>query len=210
MLRLQFNYSSYVIFIIIATTFNETFQLMNKEIKKQLGRLDKDLVQLFEDLQHYSDKTLNLSPSDTAWSVMEIMQHLYLAEKNSLDAVQGELEKETVFASAGFVEKVRSFALKTALSSPFKFKAPYTLNRDAFISNPTFWEVAKSWKNERIRLKQFFNEIPEDLLTKSAYKHPVGGLLTLHGMLAFYEGHFKRHHKQIKRTLDTIDAVKQI
>lgn len=183
---------------------------MDKQIEKRLDRLDKKLVQLFEGLQHYSEKTLNLPPSKEAWSVLEILQHLYLAEKTSLDSIQKELEKETVFESAGFADSLRAFALRTALSFPLKFKAPYTLNRDAFISDPTFWEVAKSWKNERLRLKQFFKEIPADLLTKSAYKHPRGGLMTVYGMLAFYESHFNRHLKQINKTLKEIDAVKQL
>jgi len=138
------------------------------------------------------------------------MQHLYLAEKNSLASVERQIDNQTIFANAGIADSIRAMALSTTLSLPIKFKAPFTINREAFIPDPTFWEVAKDWQNERSRLKKFLQSLPDDMFTKSAYNHPRGGLMTLHGMIAFYEGHFNRHLKQIHRTLKAVDAVKQL
>lgn len=183
---------------------------MDKQIESRLDRLNKKLVLLFGDLQHYSDATLNKRPSQDAWSVLEVMQHLYLSEKQSLTSVEQEIEKQTVFAKAGIADSFRAMALSTVLSLPIKYKAPFSINREAFISDPTFWEVAKDWKNERSRLKHFLNSLPNDFLSKSIYKHPSSGLMTLSGMLAFYESHFNRHLKQIHKTLKAIDAVKQL
>lgn len=183
---------------------------MDKQLEKKLGKLDKKLVLLFKDLKHYSDATLNKPPAQNAWSVLEVMQHLYLTEQTSLTSIKNEIEKNTPFADSGAGDKIRSFVLGTFLASPVKFKAPYFINRDAFVKNPTFWEIAKDWNKERLRLKKFCKEIPPQLADKSLYKHPRGGFLNLDGLLSFYNFHFDRHHKQIKRTIRQIDAVKQI
>jgi len=183
---------------------------MDKRIEQKIGKMDKKLVQLFEDLKDYSDTTLNKSPSAGAWSVLDTMQHLLLTEQICLNAIQKQIGKNTPFASSGFGDKIRAVALRTALSLPFKFKAPYYINKDAFIEDPTFWEVAKEWNKERSRFKSFCKEISPELMEKSIYKHPRGGLLNIIGVLTFFNTHFDRHHNQIKRTLKQVDAVKQL
>lgn len=183
---------------------------MDKHIEQKIGKMDKKLVQLFEDLKDYSDATLNKSPENGAWSVLDTMQHLSLTEQLVLNTIQKEVEKKTIFTTSGIGDKVRAVALSTALSLPFKFKAPYYINKDAFVANPTFWEVAKDWNKERSRFKQFCKEMSPELLQKSIYKHPRGGYLNILGVLTFFDTHFDRHHKQIKRTLNRIDAVKQL
>ncbi len=183
---------------------------MDKQTEQKLGKMDKKLVQLFEDLKDYSDTTLNKPPSEGTWSVLDTMQHLLLTEQSALNSIQREIDKNTAFSDSGFGDTARAIALRTALSLPIKFKAPFYINKDAFVENPTFWEVVKDWKNERIRLKQFCKDIPSELMQKSIYKHPVGGLLNMQGVLSFFDTHFDRHHKQIRRTLKKVDAVKQL
>ena len=181
---------------------------MDKGIEQKIEKLDKKLVLLFRDLKDYSDRTLNRSPNEENWAVLEVMQHLYLTEKSSLNSIQQALEKEIEFADSGFGDKLRSFGLNAALSLPFKFQAPTYINRAAFIKDPTFWEVAKDWKNERTRLKAFCKDLSADLLKQSIYKHPRGGLMNIDGLLVFFDKHFDRHHKQIRKILKEIDAVK--
>ncbi len=183
---------------------------MDKRIEQKIGKMDKKLVQLFEDLKDYSEPTLNKSPGNGAWSVLNIMQHLYLTEQLVLNAIQREIENNTVFAASGIGDKVRAVALHTALSLPFKFKAPYYINNDAFVEDPTFWEVAKDWNKERSRFKKFCQEISPELMEKSIYKHPRGGYLNILGVLTFFNTHFDRHHSQIRKTLKMVDAVKQL
>jgi len=183
---------------------------MNKKFQRRLNALDKKLVDLFEDLKDYTDSTLNLSPKEGAWSVLEIMQHLMLAERASLNYIQHKLAEEPVFERAGVGASLRSFMLKSALSMPIKYKAPFTIGKDAFMSNPTFWEVAKEWRTDRTTLKDFLISLPNEFFDKAIYKHPRVGHVSLNGMITFHDKHFDRHLKQIKRTLDAIDACKQV
>ena len=183
---------------------------MNKKFQSRLRNLDKKLVDLFEDLKDYTDSTLDLSPKEGAWSVLEIMQHLMLAERTSLNYIQHRIKEEPVFDKAGVGASLRSFVLKSAMSIPLKYKAPFATGKDAFMSNPTFWEVAKEWRTDRTTLKDFLTNLPAEFYDKAIYKHPRVGHVSLNGMITFHDKHFDRHLKQIKRTLDAIDACKQV
>ena len=183
---------------------------MDRKLEDRLDRLNKKLVTLFEDLKDYTDTTLNQNPREEAWSVLEIMQHLMLAERQSLATVSEQLTEEHTFEKAGVKASVRSVVLNSILSIPVKFKAPFSIGRDAFIQDGTFWEIAKEWRAERTNLKHFLNDISEDHLDKAIFNHPRAGNITISGMLSYYEKHFDRHHKQIQRTLNAIDACKQL
>ena len=182
---------------------------MDKSLQNTVKRLDKKLVDLFEDLKDYTDSSLNKSPVE-AWSVLEIMQHLMLAERQSVTYIKDKYEQGHTFDQAGMGANFRSFILNTFLSLPIKFSAPYSIGKDAFHDNTTFWEVVKEWRESRSELKEFLNNLPPEAFQQTIYKHARGGNLTVSGMLSFYEKHFDRHLKQIRRTLDIIDAVKQI
>ena len=65
----------------------------------------------------------------------------------------------------------------------------------------TFWDTAKKWKQQRLDMKNFLSQLPEDIYKKEVYKHPFAGRLTLNGMLKFFDSHFDRHHRQINRII---------
>jgi len=55
---------------------------------------------------------------------------------------------------------------------------------------------------ERKDLYEFIDSVSEDYIDKEVYKHPLGGRLSLTGMLEFFDSHFDHHSKQIFRALD--------
>ncbi|MFK7983543.1 MAG: DinB family protein [Saprospiraceae bacterium] len=183
---------------------------MDKKSKIHLKNLDQKLTLLLRDLKTYTDAKLNEQPSDSEWSVLQIMQHLMKAEAGSVSYVQKKLSYEPELANANVLSSFRSVYLNMALTSPFKIKAPAQISGDALSTNLTFWEVAKQWKGQRNELNTYLESLPEDYFIKDLYKHPLSGKMTLSSMLSFFNKHVDRHTRQIKRTLKKIDAVKQI
>lgn len=181
---------------------------MKKTVKKKLDALNLSLRDLLTDLEGYSEDTLNKAPKEGAWSVFQIMNHLILAERKSIQYVQKKLSFDPKLKSAGITSKMSSLLVNTYLSSPMKVKAPEMISGDNLPSHSTFWEVTKAWKTDREALQKYLNELPEELFKKEIYKHPLGGRLSLEQMLSFFQKHYARHHKQIYRTLDQLDAVK--
>ncbi|NJK82747.1 MAG: hypothetical protein HC912_01985 [Saprospiraceae bacterium] len=65
---------------------------MNQKIKHQLAALEEDLRLLLTDLDGYSELKLNQKPSESGWTVFQIMHHLIRTEDLSLKYVQKKIE----------------------------------------------------------------------------------------------------------------------
>jgi len=183
---------------------------MDKKSKIHLKNLDQKLTLLLRDLKTYTDAKLNEKPSASEWSVLQIMQHLMMAESGAVSYVKKKLSFQPELADANVLSSFRSIFLNMTLTSPFKIKAPEQISGDALLTTLTFWEVAKNWKVQRTELEAYLESLPADYFTKDLYKHPLSGKMTLSNMLSFFNKHVDRHTRQIKRTLKKIDAVKQL
>ena len=181
---------------------------MKKATIQKLDQLDIELRNLLRELEAYSEAKLNEKPDEKSWSVFQVMYHLLLSEQYSCQYVQKKLSFAPELKKAGLVSGLRRLALNTYLATPLKFKAPAVVNDD-LPQQATFWEIAKKWKDQRVLLRDYLQELPDEHFNKEIYKHPFAGRLSLDGMLAFFQGHFKRHKKQIFRTIRKVDAVKQ-
>lgn len=181
---------------------------MTTSIAQRLDKLDASLKNLLKELEPYSEIKLNEKPNEQSWSVFQIMHHLMQSEYFSQAYVEKKLSFNPRLKKAGLVAGFRRVALNAYLASPLKLKAP-ALVGDNLPEYSTFWEIAKKWKEQRMKLRNYLQELPEDLYDKEIYKHPFAGRLTLDGMLSFFQQHFDRHSNQMMRTLRKIEAVKQ-
>lgn len=185
-------------------------KLMDKKSKALLVGLDKQLTLLLRELKNYSDAKLNEQPDEKSWSVLQIMQHLMKSESSAIGYVQKKLSFNPALKKANLISSVRSSFLNIAFVMPLKLKAPAYMSGDALISDLTFWEIAKEWKQQRKELETYLQGLSADYFEKDLYKHPIGGRMPLSGMLSFFSSHMDRHIRQINRTLKKIDAVKQL
>jgi hypothetical protein len=64
--------------------------------------------------------------------------------------------------------------------------------------------VTADWVQARKELAELLEMAPRDWQRRLVYRHAVAGRLTLVGMLEFFEQHFKRHQRQIERTLTKV------
>lgn len=173
-----------------------------KSHDKRIKELNTSLLLFLEELKDYSDHTLNKKPDLNSWSVLQVMDHLIVAEKLSLDALKKSIAKNHNFASPGIGHFFRNRFLSFYLRSPIKFDAPTPVNTPALLETSTFWEVAKRWRRNREELYIFIRQLPPSVSGKMIYKHPRAGWLTGDAMLAFFQNHFDRHKKQVYRILD--------
>ena len=89
--------------------------------------------------------------------------------------------------------------------SPLKRKAPKGVDETNFPKNVSFSQIKEQWLAQRNELKTHLESLPTDLYNKQVYKHPFAGRLSLAGMLSFFDSHFDRHYRQIKRTLKKVN-----
>ena len=95
----------------------------------------------------------------------------------------------------------RTFWLLAALYLPIKFKAPKTSSVDHLPAHSTFADISEQWEKARDAWTGFFSQMPENLVDRAVFKHPRAGRIGWLQMLDFFETHFDRHVKQIRKAL---------
>jgi hypothetical protein len=141
---------------------------------------------------------LNIRPAPGKWSVLEIVHHLYLSEKLTLDYLKKKLSFSPQLKKSGISTSIRFRLLILAMWQPFKLKAPAPA--DVHYDNIDPAELLQLWSEQRKDLFEFLIEVPDSMIRAELYKHPVAGKLRLDHMLRFFYHHTKRHIQQIKRS----------
>jgi hypothetical protein len=182
---------------------NQPIQL--PAISDILDRIEQKRQDLFNYMREYKETELNSGPKGGGWTAFQICHHLILSESLSLAYVKKKLSYNPKLKQANMATKMRQKLLTTYLSTPMKFKAPANVSTDALPLESNWAQVEHEWDNVRVELRSFLAVLPKELFEKEVYKHPFAGRMSLEGMLVFFEGHFDRHVKQIKKTLRRVE-----
>ena len=118
-----------------------------------------------------------------------------------MDYVKKKLSFQPQLSKLGAGDRLRAFMLKFYLSLPFKFKAPKVVGDEVLPEQTTFGETNKQWLQIRADLRAYLEELPEEHFSKSLYKHPFAGRMSLKSMLQFFGSHVERHAAQVDRSL---------
>lgn len=170
---------------------------MNKKIKQEFDALEKSRIELFNKLDKLDASKMNKQPDANSWSVVQVMDHLTLAERNSLLYMTKKLSVTNQFDKANFKTSVRLFLLKSALKLPVKWKAPKIV-ADAH-NDKNYAEAKAAWIEVRNGIAAFLEKFPEEHLESELFKHPTAGKFTVVQALNFMHTHFGHHLPQINR-----------
>lgn len=176
--------------------------MKHTRLDTEFGKLEKQRKELLEKLKAYDDKILNQKPSESQWSVMEVVNHLIVAEGFSYQYLEKKTQDHASAAKVGLKEAFRSFLLNTYLGSSKKFKAPtIAIPPGAYT---TLADGHASWDDVRKNIHSVWTQLPEDMLDRNWFKHPAAGKLSLKQMISFMHAHVQRHEKQIWRTIGQV------
>ena len=142
---------------------------------------------------------LQKRPSPENWSVVQLVNHLILAEEMSLAYIQKKYPAVESVPLEGLKQKLAMKAMKLAQRSSKKFKAPGPVGQPE--ENSTMEELQQKWKKVQDELATFLENYPEKYVKRLLYKHPFAGRLTLGQMMQVHVYHIERHHAQIERIL---------
>jgi hypothetical protein len=174
---------------------------MDLKTKTTFERIETKLAALEQELSTLPKEDLNHVPSPGAWSVLDILHHLKLAENYGLGYTQKKLSFNPTLAADNWQSRFRSWLLDTFNRSSLKIKAPKGVDESFFPKDVPMEQIFQEWKQQRFEMHTFLDGLAPEIYTKQVYKHPLGGRLSLASMVSFFESHFDRHYKQIQRTL---------
>lgn len=150
----------------------------------------------------HDEEQLMKIPNGGGWSIQQIIQHLNLSERLSLQYVRKKLTNPGELKNAGIASYLRLQLLHISLASPFRFKAPPLVNTLQLPDGETFEETMSKLSLTHQKLTELAKEVDPQLAKKEVFKHPLAGRLPLPGMYWFFTWHIRHHEPQIQRLLD--------
>ena len=162
------------------------------EIFNELEGYKKGILIDFNDL---SQDQLNFKMKTKNWSLLQIVEHIILAETGTINYVNKKLLGKESLKNSGFFSFLRSKTLNYFMNSGIRFKARVETTLPA--EQPNLKEITLKWDIARNAIKRLIDASDETLLQKQIFKHPLAGRINGLQMLEFLQIHLKRHFKQI-------------
>lgn len=144
--------------------------------------------ELLQTVNGLSDEQLNAHPEENRWSIIQVLDHLYLMERSITKAIS------TILASS---------ERKSADDKPIEL----TVNREVKVDAPSFLtptdafqtldEVKSKLLSSRKTLEEVVSNANEEDLNEKSFPHPMFKDLSLKQWVPFVGLHEKRHLSQI-------------
>ncbi|MBS4174691.1 DinB family protein [Bacillus sp. FJAT-49736] len=135
-----------------------------------------------------TDEQLNKRVEEGTWSIMQILQHLYLIERSITKGISNTLTSESEPAPAKPIERILNRSTK--VNSP-----PFGVPSNEFV---TLEEMEKKLAESRKALNQLTSSAKEADLESKSMPNPVFGRLSLKQYISFVGYHEQRHLQQIE------------
>ena len=172
--------------------------MQKSRVNLQFEKLEASRQQLIRRLATLDDSVLHYRPQNLKWSIVQIIFHLNHSENSSVKYITKKSQGGTSVPKSNLITSVRSSLLSTALQY-LKWKKPAVLPDPP--ENLDTNEMMKSWDETRVHLKQLLEQLPEDMLDREIFRHPVAGRMNMHHALTFMQEHFDHHLKQIEERI---------
>lgn len=172
---------------------------MRERLHAKYERLESLRAKALELIDGVPEDRLSRVPAPGRWSAAQVLHHVSAAEAGSLAYIRKKMHAPDAIPRAGLMCSVRTAVLAAALASPFRFKAPDVVANVP--DNPPVDEVLEQWALIRVELREMIDTLPEELMARALFRHPVGGRMNMSQTLDFMIAHLKRHTKQLRRTV---------
>ncbi len=178
-----------------------------KRLERQFQTLEGSKEQLLKFIKALPEDIYLLQPSKESWSIAQAANHIFLSEKLSFAYLRKKLSYPDQVPKFNFKSWGAVLFLKFTLWTPYKAKAPKTINmwEDQVVLSST--ELESEWTSLRSEMKSFIRQHYPSFSSHLAYRHPFAGRMTMHQMLIFFNDHMKHHIRQMDKILVQLKSM---
>ncbi|MRG86796.1 DinB family protein [Salinibacillus xinjiangensis] len=156
---------------------------------------DRIREELLGSIDGLTDERLNQQVEEGAWSIMQILEHLYLIEQFVAKTIEDEVEN-------GQPKPARDKPIHLTPNRKTKVDAPKFLTPSSEFH--TTVDIKQKLANSRQKLKDVVSGVDVNVLKGKATKHPAFGTLRLDQWVQFVGYHEKRHLEQIEEVKEQL------
>ncbi len=168
---------------------------MPHPLLKKLDRIENQRTQLLEKIQTLSSEQLQQPPGEGKWSILEIIEHLVLAEDTVLAGMK-DPGKFTSKKGSWF----RYQLVMGILRGPVKVQVPARAMHPR--GKQSLTELIQRWEKSHQLLRAHLEKVITGEISGPVFSHPVSGPITTKQGLNMLEIHIRRHFKQINKIIE--------
>jgi DinB superfamily len=158
--------------------------------------LETQRTHLLAELAGWGNSRLSFRPAPSAWSAVEVLDHIVRAETGTIANVRTGLQNPHALGSE---ERPGIAALDHALRSDQYFKVPATAGGIHPDAQTTLSNVESRWEQARAELKSLLEAFAPSDVRCGVFCHPFAGWMTFAEVLDHFSAHFYHHGFQLAR-----------
>lgn len=170
---------------------------MLPDIQEQHESFKKKREDLLQQLGSLSSEVLSFKAAPDKWSIVEVVEHLVIAEKDLLKQLSTNVPTSTLDPESKTPEKYQTVIKVMVRDIPVDVPDESLQPHGRLPLN----ELLRLWDAMRKRLAELLAEIKSENIGNPVYRHPYGGPLDISETLQFFEVHFDNHMRHIDRIL---------
>jgi hypothetical protein len=133
-------------------------------------------------------------PTPGSWSMLDVAEHLVLAEEKSL---LGMLKGPPPGTTVTPVARVRMAMVLLVMKTSLRVNVPVARVLPA--GSVTLPELEARWMEARRGLETFLESMAQTEAHTARFRHPIGGWVPVGKGVTFYSGHIRHHARQVRR-----------
>ena len=168
---------------------------MPEQLQQRLRALDERRRALLDEVEALSDERLTAKPVPGKWSILEIVEHLVLAER---DVLQNLPEPSQLVARPRRLKARVSYPLVMFVlrhGIPAKVPSPRMVptGRASLAALRRQWDETHQW------LRIYVDGLARGDFGKAVFEHPIAGPLTVEQAIRMDLVHLETHAREIRR-----------
>ncbi len=169
-------------------------------MNRTLKRLDSTHQKVLAAVTDLPANVFSQRPSESEWSVAEIVHHLHLVEELVIKQIEKELANPP--RQLGFLRKLIPTSI--VASRLIRVKAPKAVTP---LEPPAKEQNIASFNNTRAKLKDLCATHGPERLKQTVFNHPFLGQIDGAATVSFVGYHELRHYKQIREVLKKLGKI---
>ncbi len=171
-----------------------------------LAALDARRAEFLAGLDSLPPEQQRQRPTASAWSPVEIGEHLLIVERGLARVAGRQIEKgegrrRFDAPSAKSVE-----GLVAAMRTPAKFQVPAGAGSIDPTGELSLDELRQAWGASGAQWHRVAETLPPGLEDEGLVLHPIAGPMTIANTLRFLEAHIEHHLHQLARTVRALNG----
>lgn len=178
--------------------------MQREKLKSRFLKRENSGLQLFKNLEQADEALLKRKIKTGKWNILQIVWHLNSSDHLTVNYMLKKMQGGNAVPVAGIRSAAGSYALKVALRY-LKWKKPPVLPDPP--EELELNDLKNEWNRNSQQLESLINSLPDDMMIRKIFRHPLAGRMNIFQALEFMLDHFNHHLRQINKLLQTTDLI---